>query len=115
MDNNYNQESKKVDFIAKLTYLTTEEGGRKTAANSGYRPQIKFDFDEMITSGIQTFIDKESVLPGETVNAKIKILAAEHFANQLNEGMEFEITEGPKTVGHGKIIQIINSNLKNKI
>jgi hypothetical protein len=57
----YEQEFGKVDFIAELKYLTTEEGGRKTPVHSGYRPQVKFCFTEMQTSGQQTFIDKEIV------------------------------------------------------
>jgi translation elongation factor EF-Tu-like GTPase len=52
-------ETKQADFIATLTYRTTEQGGRKTAAVSGYRPQVKFDFAEMQTSGQQTFIDRK--------------------------------------------------------
>jgi translation elongation factor EF-Tu-like GTPase len=46
-----------------LTYKTTEQGGRKTATKNGYSPQVKFDFDEMQTSGQQTFIDRELVFP----------------------------------------------------
>ena len=44
-------------FIAILKYRTAEEGGRKTFANSGYRPAIKFPFSEMLTTGIQNFIN----------------------------------------------------------
>ena len=60
-------DNSKADFIATLTYKTTEQGGRKTPAKSGYRPQVKFDFEEMETSGQQTFIDRELVFPGDTV------------------------------------------------
>jgi translation elongation factor EF-Tu-like GTPase len=52
------------DFVATLIYRTTEEGGRRTPAKSGYRPQVKFDFVEMQTSGQQVFMDKEWVYPG---------------------------------------------------
>ena len=47
--------------------MTTEQGGRKTPAFSSYRPQVKFDFTEMQKSGQQTFIDKETVYPGDKV------------------------------------------------
>ena len=80
----YEQQLQNVDFIADLKYLTTEEGGRKTPVfSSGYRPQIKFDFDEMQTSGQQTFLNKETVYPGDTVEAVIKILSVEYFTNTL--------------------------------
>jgi translation elongation factor EF-Tu-like GTPase len=101
-----------VDFIATLTYRTTEQGGRKTPAKSGYRPQVKFNFDKMQTSGQQTFIGKELVFPGETVDAEIKIIAVDYFASKLTEGMEFEFREGATVIGTGKIKHIINDILK---
>jgi Elongation factor Tu C-terminal domain len=108
----YEQEFNKTDFIAKLTYMTTEQGGRQTPAKSGYRPQVKFDFTEMQTSGQQTFIDKETVLLGDTVDAKIKILTPELFAGSLTEGMQFEFREGAKVIGIGEIKYIVNDKLE---
>jgi hypothetical protein len=107
----YEIDKKQADFIASLTYRTTEQGGRKTAAKSGYRPQVKFDFTEMQTSGQQTFIDREFVFPGDSVDAEIKILSVEFFANSLTEGMNFEFREGSTIIGTGKIKHIINENL----
>jgi hypothetical protein len=108
----YNDEFNKVDFIAELQYLTTEQGGRKTPANSGYRPQVQFDFTEMQTSGQQTFIDKEIVYPGDKVDAKIKILSPDYFANCLTEGMNFEFREGSTLIGTGQIKYIVNDKLE---
>ncbi len=108
----YEQEFNKTDFIAKLTDRTTEQGGRKTPAKSGYRPQVMFDFIEMQTSGQQTFIDKEAVFPGDTVEAKIKILSPEYFAGCLTEGMQFEFREGETVIGTGEIKYIVNDKLK---
>ena len=108
----YEEEFSKVDFIAELKYRTTAEGGRRTPANSGYRPQVKFDFAEMETSGQQTFIDKDFVLPGETVIAKIKILSPDYFTNQLTEGMIYEFREGATVIGTGKILVIVNDKLE---
>lgn len=108
----YEQEFKKTDFIAQLKYRTTEQGGRQTPAKSGYRPQIKFDFIEMQTSGQQTFIDKKTVFPGDTVNAKIKILSPDYFSGCLTEGMEFEFREGETVIGTGEIKYIVNDKLE---
>ena len=110
-ENKFEIENSKADFIATLTYKTTEEGGRKTAVKSGYRPQIKFDFDEMQTSGQQTFIEREIVFPGDTVRAEIIILSAEHFEGKLKVGMKFEFREGLTIIGTGKIMHIINEKL----
>ena len=100
------------DFLASVYYRTPEQGGRKTPAHSGYRPQVKFDFEEMQTSGQQTFIDKELVYPGESVKARIKILSVDYFSNCLTEGMDFEFREGANIIGTGKILEIINPKLK---
>jgi len=110
--NFYNDDFNKVDFIEELQYLTTEQGGRKTPAFSGYRPQVKFDFIEMQTSGQQTFIDKETVYPGDKVDAKIKILSPNYFADCLTEGMNFEFREGSTVIGTGQIKHIINDKLE---
>jgi len=111
-NNKFEFDNSKADFIATLTYRTAEQGGRKTAAKSGYRPQIKFDFEEMQTSGQQTFIDRELVFPGDTVEAEIKIISVDYFVNKLTEKMEFEFREGATIIGTGKIKQIINDKLK---
>ncbi|PZR22991.1 MAG: hypothetical protein DI539_04215 [Flavobacterium psychrophilum] len=102
------------DFIATLYYRTTEEKGRATAAKSGYRPTVKFPFDKMMTTGIQTFVGKELVYPGESIDAIISILSFEHFYNRLDVGMEFIFAEGQRIIGTGVIKEILNQNLKIK-
>jgi len=104
--------TKGVDFIAELKYLTPKEGGRKTPAFSGYRPAVRFEFSEMQTSGQQTFLNKQIVYPGDTVEAEIRIVSVEYFANCLAEGMTFEFREGPNIIGTGKIIKIVNDSLR---
>lgn len=111
-NNKFEFDNSKADFIATLTYRTTEQGGRKTPAKTGYRSQVKFDFEEMQTSGQQTFIDREYVFPGDTVEAEITILSVDHFANKLTEKMEFEFREGETVIGTGTIKHIINDKLK---
>lgn len=99
------------DFIAELKYRTTDEGGRLTPAFSKYRPQVKFDFEEMQTSGEQTFLNKEQVFPGDSVIAKIRILGVEFFKNRLEPGMSFEFREGSRIIGTGKILEVLNEEL----
>ena len=106
--------TKNLDFIAKLKYRTIEKGGRKTLANFGYRPQLKFDFTEMQTSGHQFFIETNSVKPGETVLAQIGMNSTQFYENKLEIGMEFEFREGATIIGIGKIIKILNKSLKKK-
>lgn len=99
------------DFIAKVSYLSTEQGGRKGYAASGYRPHVKFDGKKELTSGEQLFIDKDKVFPGETVTAEIRILGKDCFQNYLFVGQHFEVAEGPRLVAHGEVLEVINPNL----
>ena len=112
VENKYEAENSEADFVAALTYRTTEQCGRKTPAVSGYRPQIKFAFEEMQTSGEQTFIERKMVFPGDMVNAEIKLLSPEYFEHKLDYGMKFEFREGETVIGTGKILYVINERLK---
>jgi hypothetical protein len=104
---------KQIDFISELEFLSTEQGGRKGYASSGYRPHIEFDnYPEYLTSGNQTYIGKEKVESGEKVKAEIAILGTEYFTKRLYENMEFKFCEGSRTIGFGKIIEIINTDLQ---
>ena len=100
------------DFIAKVTYLTAAEGGRKDYAASGYRPHVKFDGQKELTSGEQLFVDKEKVFPGDTVTAEIRIVSVDSFKNHLFVGQHFEVAGASHLVGHGEIIEVINPDLK---
>jgi hypothetical protein len=99
------------DFIAKVTYLTTQEGGRTSYAASGYRPHVKFEGKKELTSGEQLFVDREKVFPGETATAEIRIVSPHIFENCLFVGQQFEFGEGPRVIGHGEVLEIINSDL----
>jgi len=100
------------DFTAELYYLTAAEGGRKGYARSGYRPQFKIAGKRGSTSAEQIFIDKDKVFPGESVSAEIRILTIEEFKNQLYNGLDFELCEGNIIVARGKIIEVLNKDLK---
>lgn len=110
-NNKFQLDKGDADFIAILTYFSKEQGGRETPAFSGYRPQLKFDFSEMQTSGQQIFIDRTVVYPGDIVEAKIRISSIELCTGQLKEKMRFEFKEGSRIIGIGQIKKIINSKL----
>lgn len=99
-------------FIALLTYVTEENGGRKTPASSGYRPTIKFPFYTGMFSGMQNFIGTDLVFPGDTVNAEITLLNTDHFKGKIYEGLDFEFYEGSNLIGSGLITKILNPDLK---
>jgi hypothetical protein len=98
------------DFTASIRLLSTEEGGRRTPVISGYRPSLRFQFDNYLTTGYHIF-NKQTVNPGESETADIKIISKDYFAGKLKEGMMFDIFEGNHKVGEGIIITIINKLL----
>ena len=100
------------DFIADLTYLKTEDGGRRGYAASGYRPHFQIEGRKEMTSAEQLFVDKDKVFPGESVTAEIRILCKEGFEGSLYRGMKFKLGEGNRIVAEGKITDLINENLK---
>ena len=102
----------KPTFIAKLKYRTAEEGGRKTPAKSGYRPQIAFAFSEKQTSGQQIFLDKEMAYPGDTVKAEITVISPEFFRGKVTVGMTFEFREGVRRIGTGEVLEILDKDIE---
>jgi hypothetical protein len=103
---------KKPDFVAILNYMTSEQGGRKTAAHSKYRPLIEFPGLLPLTSGEQIFLDRQFVNPGETVNAEITIVSVDDFKNKLFVGQSFIVCEIPgHTLATGEIVKIVNGDL----
>ncbi len=105
----------KPDFIATVTYKTTEDGGIKKPVKSGYRPKIKFGFTDMQTAGQQVFDKDVKVAPGQTAEAKVKLLSPHLFERCLDEGLAFEFTDNNKVIGSGKIKKILNSRLKGTV
>jgi translation elongation factor EF-Tu-like GTPase len=99
------------DFVARLAYKTTEQGGRRTPAQSGYHPQVKFEFSENQTSTAQFFRDKEWVYPGDVVVAEMQMVGREYFAGTLEVGMRFEVREGSRVTAFGEILEICDKSL----
>lgn len=96
------------DFLAEIYYFSTEQGGRFHYASSGFRPQVKFDGRNEMTSGEQLFADRSKVFPGETVRAETRLLSPHFFNNFLFVGQGFDVKEGLAIVGRGKVLAIIN-------
>lgn len=100
------------DFVAKIVYKTSAEGGRKGPARSGYHPQIKFEFSDMNTSTVQLFRDREWVHPGDSVLADMHMVGRDYFAGKLEVGMRFEVREGARVTAIGEIVEIRNESLR---
>lgn len=94
------------DIEAEITLLTTEEGGRKTPAFSGYRSQFYYDGHDW--DAVQNYIGVTEVYPGQTVTAQLAFLSPQCHVGKLFPGKEFLLREGQRVVGRGKVTKILN-------
>lgn len=97
---------KEKDIEAEITFLTTEEGGRKGPAFSGYRPQ--FYYDGQHWDAEHNYIGVDEAYPGQTVMVYLTFASPRHHVGKLFPGKEFLIYEGLQIVARGKVIKIIN-------
>jgi len=95
------------DVEAEITLLPTIEGGRETAARSGYRPAHKVR-EDYLTSGMHQYIGCDAVLPGQTVRGTITFITPEAYPHCLWVGRVIDIQEGSRVVGRARITKIMN-------
>jgi elongation factor Tu len=89
------------EFDAEVYILKKEEGGRHTPFSKGYKPQFYFRTTD-VTGEVELPADKEMVMPGDTVTFKVKLLAP----IAMEQGLNFAIREGGRTVGAGVVTSI---------
>ncbi len=90
------------EFETEIYVLTKEEGGRHTPFFKGYKPQFYIRTTD-VTGDTTLPEGTEMVMPGDTVNLKVKLLVPV----ALEEGGRFAVREGGKTVGAGIVTKII--------
>jgi len=90
------------DFEAEVYVLTKEEGGRHTPFFSGYKPQFYLRTTD-VTGDIKLPEGVEMVMPGDNAKMTVKLIVPV----AMEEGLNFAIREGGKTVGAGVITKIL--------
>ena len=90
------------DFEAEVYVLTKEEGGRHTPFFAGYKPQFYLRTTD-VTGDIKLPEGVEMVMPGDNAKMTVKLIVPV----AMEEGLNFAIREGGKTVGAGVITKII--------
>ena len=89
-------------FKASVYVLSKEEGGRHTPFFSNYRPQFYFRTTDV--TGVITLPEgTEMVMPGDNVDMTVELIAPIAIEN----GTNFSIREGGRTVGAGVVSEII--------
>jgi elongation factor Tu len=89
-------------FAAQVYVLTKEEGGRHTPFFGNYRPQFFFRTTD-ITGAIQLPDGTEMVMPGDNTEMNVELIAP----IAMEEGLRFAIREGGRTVGAGRVTNIV--------
>lgn len=81
--------------------LSTGEGGRRLAIQSGYRSLIRFDGSN-VDFGVELELDELPLAPGASGAALLSLWAADE-PPEVAAGQRFELREGTRVVGHGTI------------
>ena len=89
-------------FQAEIYVLKKDEGGRHTPFHNHYRPQF-FIRTLDITGEIALPEGVEMVMPGDNVTITVELI----YPVAINEGLQFAIREGGRTVGAGQVTKIL--------
>ena len=90
-------------FVAEIYVLKKDEGGRHTPFHNHYRPQF-FISTLDITGEISLPEGVEMVMPGDNVTITVELI----YPVAINEGLQFAIREGGRTVGAGQVTKLID-------
>jgi elongation factor Tu len=89
-------------FKAEVYVLSKEEGGRHTPFFTNYRPQFYFRTSD-VTGTVALPTGVEMVMPGDNVSVEIEL----QKAVAMEKGLRFAIREGGRTIGAGRVTEII--------
>ena len=90
------------EFDSQVYVLTKEEGGRHNPFFDGYRPQFYFRTTD-VTGAVALPGGTEMVMPGDNTEMRVELISP----IAMDEGLRFAIREGGRTVGAGRVINII--------
>ena len=91
-------------FKAEIYVLSKDEGGRHTPFFSNYRPQFYFRTTD-VTGSVKLPEGVEMVMPGDNVSVEVELITPV----AMEKTMRFAIREGGKTVGAGRIAEIVDA------
>ncbi len=90
-------------FKSEIYVLSKEEGGRHTPFFSNYRPQFYFRTTD-VTGSIQLPEGVEMVMPGDNISLEVSLITP----IAMESTMRFAIREGGRTVGAGRVGEILD-------
>ena len=90
-------------FKGEIYVLSKDEGGRHTPFFSNYRPQFYFRTTD-VTGSIKLPDGVEMVMPGDNVELEVDLITP----IAMEKTMRFAIREGGRTVGAGRVADILD-------
>ncbi len=89
-------------FKAEVYVLSKDEGGRHTPFFKGYRPQFYFRTTD-VTGDITLPEGVDMVMPGDNISFEVTLITP----IAMEKTMRFAIREGGRTVGAGRVTEIL--------
>ena len=89
-------------FKAEVYVLSKEEGGRHTPFFTNYRPQFYFRTTD-VTGSLMLAQGVEMVMPGDNVSVDVELIAPV----AMEKGQRFAIREGGRTIGAGRVSEVL--------
>ena len=89
-------------FKAEIYVLSKDEGGRHTPFFNNYRPQFYFRTTD-VTGSVTLPSGVEMVMPGDNVGIEVELISPV----AMEKTMRFAVREGGRTVGAGRVTDII--------
>jgi len=89
-------------FKAEVYVLSKDEGGRHTPFFSNYRPQFYFRTTD-VTGQVKLPQGVEMVMPGDNIQMEVELITP----IAMEKTMRFAIREGGRTVGAGRVTEIL--------
>ncbi len=89
-------------FKGEVYILSKDEGGRHTPFFNGYRPQFYFRTTD-VTGVVKLAQGVEMVMPGDNVAIEVELITP----IAMEKTIRFAIREGGKTVGAGRVAEIL--------
>jgi elongation factor Tu len=88
---------------AEIYVLSKDEGGRHTPFFNGYRPQFYFRTTD-VTGILSLSPGVEMIMPGDNTNVEIDLIVP----IAMEKTQKFAIREGGRTIGAGRISEILD-------
>jgi translation elongation factor EF-Tu-like GTPase len=99
-----------IKVSAQLSLLASDEGGRRTAIGSGFRPNHNFGAasDTEFVIGQVDLVEGQRLEPGQTAEVVVRFVDAPGLREKLRPGREWRIQEAKRLMGLATVLDVLN-------